>query len=198
MIYFLFFQNLRIEGEMYSFKFDNIPIAQKPYRTYFSNNGEIQRQITELLKYDIIRPSSSPYSSPALLVNKISDAPNHPTRLCIDYRKLNQKTVPEHTPIPLIEQIIDRLSQSKIYAILDVKNAYWHIPIDEKDRHKSSFVTQLGYYEWNRPPYGLKNAPSQFERIMKSVFTKHNIHYALNYFDDIIIHSKTYEEHIKH
>ncbi|UYV77009.1 hypothetical protein LAZ67_14002807, partial [Cordylochernes scorpioides] len=177
---------------------DNIPIAQKPYRTSFYNNAEIQKQITELLKYDIIRPSSSPYSSPALLVNKKSDNPNHPTRLCIDYRKLNQKTVPEHTPIPLIEQIIDRLSQSKIYTILDVKNAYWHIPIDEKDRHKTSFVTQLGCYEWNRLPYGLKNAPSQFERIMKSVFTKHNIHYALNYFDDIIIHSKTYEEHIKH
>ncbi|UYV84377.1 hypothetical protein LAZ67_X001970 [Cordylochernes scorpioides] len=177
---------------------DNIPIAQKPYRTSFYNNAEIQKQITELLKYDIIRPSSSPYSSPALLVNKKSDAPNHPTRLCIDYRKLNQKTVPEHTPIPLIEQIIDRLSQSKIYTILDVKNAYWHIPIDEKDRHKTSFVTQLGCYEWNRLPYGLKNAPSQFERIMKSVFTKHNIHYALYYFDDIIIHSKTYEEHIKH
>ncbi|UYV68139.1 hypothetical protein LAZ67_5003162, partial [Cordylochernes scorpioides] len=177
---------------------DNIPISQKPYRTYFYNNAEIQKQITELLKYDIIRPSSSPYSSPALLVNKKSDAPNHPTRLCIDYRKLNQKTVPEHTPIPLIEQIINRLSQSKIYTILDVKNAYWHIPIDEKDRHKTSFVTQLGCYEWNRLPYGLKNAPSQFERIMKSVFTKHNIHYALNYFDDIIIHSKTYEEHIKH
>ncbi|UYV60174.1 hypothetical protein LAZ67_1000219 [Cordylochernes scorpioides] len=177
---------------------DNIPIAQKPYRTSFYNNAEIQKQITELLKYDIIRPSSSPYSSPALLVNKKSDNPNHPTRLCIDYRKLNQKTVPEHTPIPLIEQIIDRLSQSKIYTILDVKNAYWHIPIDEKDKHKTSFVTQLGCYEWNRLPYGLKNAPSQFERIMKSVFTKHNIHYALNYFDDIIIHSKTYEEHIKH
>ncbi|UYV78462.1 hypothetical protein LAZ67_16001480, partial [Cordylochernes scorpioides] len=177
---------------------DNIPISQKPYRTSFYNNAEIQKQITELLKYDIIRPSSSPYSSPALLVNKKSDAPNHPTRLCIDYRKLNQKTVPEHTPIPLIEQIIDRLSQSKIYTILDVKNAYWHIPIDEKDRHKTSFVTQFGCYEWNRLPYGLKNAPSQFERIMKSVFTKHNIHYALNYFDDIIIHSKTYEEHIKH
>ncbi|UYV72011.1 hypothetical protein LAZ67_9001548, partial [Cordylochernes scorpioides] len=177
---------------------DNIPIAQKPYRTSFYNNAEIQKQITELLKYDIIRPSSSPYSSPALLVTKKSDAPNHPTRLCIDYRKLNQKTVPEHTPIPLIEQIIDRLSQSKIYTILDIKNAYWHIPIDEKDRHKTSFVTQLGCYEWNRLPYGLKNAPSQFERIMKSVFTKHNIQYALNYFDDIIIHSKTYEEHIKH
>ncbi|UYV75023.1 hypothetical protein LAZ67_12002130 [Cordylochernes scorpioides] len=151
---------------------DNIPIAQKPYRTSFYNNAEIQKQITELLKYDIIRPSSSPYSSPALLVNKKSDTPNHPTRLCIDYRKLNQKTVPEHTPIPLIEQIIDRLSQSKIYTILDVKNAYWHIPIDEKDRHKTSFVTQLGCYEWNRLPYGLKNAPSQFERIMKAPFNE--------------------------
>ncbi|UYV83047.1 hypothetical protein LAZ67_22001955 [Cordylochernes scorpioides] len=177
---------------------DNIPIAQKPYRTSFFNNTEIKKQIFELLKYDIIRPSSSPYSSPALLVTKKSDAPNHPTRLCIDYRKLNQKTVPEHTPIPLIEQIIDRLSQSKIYTILDVKNAYWHIPIDEKDKYKTSFVTQLGCYEWNRLPYGLKNAPSQFERIVKSIFTKHNIQYALNYFDDIIIHSKTYEEHIKH
>ncbi|UYV67878.1 K02A2.6-like [Cordylochernes scorpioides] len=177
---------------------DNIPIAQKPYRTPFYNNAKIQKQITELLKYDIIRPSSSPYSSPALLVNKKSDTPNHPTRLCIDYRKLNQKTVPEHTPIPLIEQIIDRLSKSKIYTILDVKNAYWHIPIDEKDKYKTSFVTQLGCYEWNRLSYGLKNVPSQFERIMKSIFTKHNIHYALNYFDDIIIHSKTYEEHIKH
>ncbi|UYV77382.1 hypothetical protein LAZ67_15000802 [Cordylochernes scorpioides] len=92
---------------------------------------------------------------------------NHPKRINPAYRKLNQKTVPEHTPIPLIEQIIDRLSQSKIYTILDVKNAYWHIPIDEKDRHKTSFVTQLGCYEWNRLPYGLKYAPSQFERIMK-------------------------------
>ncbi|UYV65483.1 hypothetical protein LAZ67_3004485 [Cordylochernes scorpioides] len=146
----------------------NILIAQKPYRTSFYNNAEIQKQITELLRYNNIRPLYSPYSSPALLVNKKSDAPNHPTRLCINYRKLNQKTVPEHTPIPLIEQIIDRLSQSKIYTILDVKNAYWHIPIDEKDRHKTSFVTQLGCYEWNRLPYGLKIAPSQFERIMKA------------------------------
>ncbi|UYV85121.1 K02A2.6-like [Cordylochernes scorpioides] len=128
---------------------------------------------------------------------KSINQPPYPCKICASHQLPNQ--IHFHRDCPLKNNNHPkRINPVKIYTILDVKNAYWHIPIDEKDRHKTSFVTQLGCYEWNRLPYGLKNAPSQFERIMKSVFTKHNIHYALNYFDDIFIHSKTYEEHIKH
>ncbi|UYV71045.1 hypothetical protein LAZ67_8001516, partial [Cordylochernes scorpioides] len=126
--------------------------------------------------------------SPQVLFSSIKKNPDHPTEPLEKLMLVSVDTQTESEPVVSCE-VFQRLSQSKINTIVDVKNAYWHIPIDEKDRHKTSFVTQLGCYEWNRLPYSLKNAPSQFERIMKSVLTKHNINYALNYFDNIIIHT---------
>ncbi|UYV83267.1 K02A2.6-like [Cordylochernes scorpioides] len=135
------------------------PIVQKPYRTSYANNTEINRQIHELLKYNIIRPSCSAYASPILLVQNKSNITGRPTRLCIDFRKLNLITKTENSPIPLLEEILDRLGNAKMFASLDIKHAYWHIPIAETHKGKTAFVCQQGCYEWNRMPYGLKNGP---------------------------------------
>ncbi|UYV83466.1 K02A2.6-like [Cordylochernes scorpioides] len=174
------------------------PIVQKPYRTSYANNTEINRQIHELLKYNIIRPSCSAYASPILLVQKKSDITGCPTRLCIDFRKLNLITKTENSPIPLIEEILDRLGNAKMFTSLDIKHAYWHIPIAETHKDKTAFVCQQGCYEWNRMPYGLKNGPSIFNRIIPNILQKFNIQYALNYFDDIIVFSKDFQEHLQH
>ncbi|UYV66067.1 K02A2.6-like [Cordylochernes scorpioides] len=176
------------------------PIVQKPYRTSYANNTEINRQIHELLKYNIIRPSCSAYASPILLVQKKSDITGHPTRLCIDFRKLNLITKTENSPIPLIEEILDRLGNAKMFTSLDIKHAYWHIPIAETHKDKTAFVCQQGCYEWNRMPYGLKNGPSIFNRIIPNILQKFNIQYALNYFDDIIVFSKDFQDlqHLDH
>ncbi|UYV75024.1 hypothetical protein LAZ67_12002131 [Cordylochernes scorpioides] len=96
------------------------PIVQKPYRTSYANNTEINRQIHELLKYNIIRPSCSAYASPILLVQKKSDITGRPTRLCIDFRKLNIIIKTENYPIPLIEEILDRLGNAKMFTSLDI------------------------------------------------------------------------------
>ncbi|UYV84643.1 K02A2.6-like [Cordylochernes scorpioides] len=132
------------------------PIVQKPYRTSYANNTEINRQIHELLKYNIIRPSCSSYASPILLVQKKSDITGRPTRLCIDFRKLNLITKTENCPIPLIEEILDRFGNAKMLTSLDIKHAYWHILIAETHKDKTAFVCQQGCYEWNRMSYGLK------------------------------------------
>ncbi|UYV61136.1 hypothetical protein LAZ67_1003545 [Cordylochernes scorpioides] len=142
--------------------------------------------------------SPSAYASPILLVQKKSDITGRPTRLCIDFRKLNLITKTENSPIPLIEEILDRLGNAKMFTSLDIKHAYWHIPIAETHKDKTAFVCQQGCYEWNRMPYGLKNGPSIFNRVIQNILQKVNIHYALNYFDDIIVFSKDFQEHLQH
>lgn len=118
--------------------------------------------------------------------------------MCIDYRALNAKTIKEYFPIPLIDECLDTLKDAAYFTKIDLKSGYWQIPIHKDDRHKTTFHTKRGAYEWNVMPFGLCNAPATFQRCMNEVFMRFNWKFFIVYFDDIVIFSKDIKEHLKH
>ena len=169
-----------------------IPIYVPRYRKSQYENDLIKAEITKLLEANIIRPSSSPWSSSVVLVPK----PHNEKRLCIDYRKVNAITIPDMFPLPRIQDILDSLSGSKWFTVFDLKSGYYQTFIDEKSIQKTAFTTADGHYEFIRTPFGLKNAPSQFSRFMQMLFG--NRKFISLYLDDLTIHSSSFEDHIKH
>ena len=156
----------------------------------------IDKQINEWLKDGIISRSDSPYSSCLHVVQRKSGKP----RVCVDYRNLNATSVLESYPIPHIQSMMDNLYGSKIFSVLDLKSAYFNVPILKKDRHKTAIIVKSGCYEFNYLPLGLKSAPATFMRF---------IHEALHsqapelkdhteiYLDDILIHTPDIDLHKK-
>lgn len=173
----------------------NIPINSKPYRS--TNHETINSEVQSLLLNNLIRPSYSPYASPVTLAFKKED--NAKTRFCIDYRKLNDKILPDKYPMPRIEDIIDRLHNSKCFSIFDIRSGFWHIKVRESDIPKTAFVTQNGHFEWLVMPFGLKNAPAIFQRTIRNMLEKYSLtNFCHNYMDDIIVFSPDSNTHINH
>ena len=107
------------------------------------------------------------------------------TRMCVDYRKVSLVTKSDREPIPRIDGIIDRLSNAKYFSCLDLTSGYWHLKINDVDAEKLAFTTNFGLYQWCRVPFGWKNSGSLFQRAIRQILNKHQVSYALNYFDDI-------------
>ncbi|PIK38608.1 Septin-8-A [Apostichopus japonicus] len=142
---------------------------------------------------DIIRPSCSPFASPVVLVRKKDGT----LRFCIDYRKLNAKTIKDAYALPRIEESLDALAGAKWFSSLDLKSGYWQIEVEEKEKYKTAFTHPFGFYECNRMPFGLTNAPATFQRLMEMCMGDLNLQQCLVYLDDIIIFSHTFEEHLE-
>ncbi|GFV36422.1 retrovirus-related Pol polyprotein from transposon 17.6 [Trichonephila clavipes] len=174
----------------------DLPISLRPYKNSQQESKEIQTQIEELLKAGFIRPSHSPYAAPVTLAYKKDEGKR--SRLCIDYRKLNEITRKDSTPVPLIDFVIDNLTHAKFFSTLDLTSGYWHIKIHEKDAEKLAFTTNFGLYKWLRLPFGWKNSPAVFQRTIRQILQKYQLTFDLNYFDDIIIFSQSWEEHLTH
>jgi len=168
------------------------PIFLQPYRKSLAERKVIQDEVDKMLKGKLIRPSRSPWSSPVVLVPKKDGT----KRFCIDYRKLNSVTKLDPYPVPRIDDLLDRLQGSKYFSTLDLKSGYWQIPLDEESIQKTAFTTPDGHYEFLRLPFGLKNAPAEFSRIMYSALG--DLPGVLVYLDDITIHSKSMEQHLEH
>ncbi|GBO46567.1 Retrovirus-related Pol polyprotein from transposon 17.6 [Araneus ventricosus] len=165
----------------------DIPINSSPRRFPFIKKEIINEQIEQWLKDKIIRPSTSEYSSPVVLVKKKDGS----SRLCIDYRRLNKITVREHFPLPLIDDLLDRLQSANIFTTLDLRNAFFHVDTDPSSKKYTSFVTDTGQYEFNKMSFGLTNSPSVFQRYIYNVFRdliKENV--AMIYLDDLVISSE--------
>lgn len=176
---------------------ENKFVAKKPYKCSFDNKKEIESQIRELLKVGLIEESYSPYAAPVLLVFKKDE--NKKSRLCIDYKELNKLIVPECQPFPRIEDLTVKAGNSKFFTKLDVNSAFWSIPVREKDRYKTAFVTHHGHWQWKSLPFGLKSSPAIFQRVLSSVLRKKGLDsFAVNYIDDILIFSDSYEDHLVH
>ncbi|CAF4226909.1 unnamed protein product [Rotaria sp. Silwood2] len=173
---------------------DHPPPTSKPYYTTRNKQEEMHKIVQELLYFGLIRPSYSPYAAPALLV------PKHDGnwRMVVDYKKLNNITIKDSHPLPKMEQAIQTLGGGyNFFSKLDMKSGFWQIPIEEKDRHKTAFITPEGLYEWNVLAQGLTNSPPSFQRIMADILSPCR-QFALVYIDDIVVYSRSFEEHLTH
>lgn len=151
----------------------------------------VRKHLQELLDAGVIRESESPFSSPIVVVRK----KNGQVRLCIDFRKLNLQTVKDAYALPKLEDTFTALSGSKWFSVLDLKSGYYQIEVDESDKPKTAFVCPLGFWEFNRMPQGVTNAPSTFQRLMEKCMGDMNLTEVVVFLDDLIIFSKTLEEH---
>ena len=141
-----------------------------------------------MLAIGVIRESTSPFSSNVVIVRKKDGT----IRFCIDCRKLNQRTEKDAYPIPRIDDTLHSLAGSKYFISVDLKSGYWQVELKETDKSKTAFqVGSLGFYECNRMPFGLCNAPSTFQRLMERCMGDLNLRDCLRYLDDIIVFSST-------
>ena len=154
---------------------------------------EVRQHLKEMLDAGAIRESQSPFSSNVVLVRKKDGS----LRFCIDYRKLNNRTVKDAYYLPRIEETIDTLSGSKYFSKLDLRSGYWQVGVKESDKMKTAFsVGPLGFFECNRMAFGLCNAQASFQRLMERCMGELHLRECLIYLDDIIIFSKTFDEHL--
>ncbi|UYV79055.1 K02A2.6-like, partial [Cordylochernes scorpioides] len=172
---------------------DAKPIKHKPYRVSAKERDIIKEQIDEMLTEGIIRPSSSPWSFPVILVKKRDGK----YRFCVDYRKLNNVTVKDVYPIPRIDEVMDTLQGSTHFSAIDLRSGYWQVEVEERDKEKKAFTTAHGLYEFNVMPFGLCNAPATFERNMENMLGNLRWQICLCYLDDVIIYSPDFPTHLK-
>ena len=173
---------------------DHPPVRVPPRRVPAHCRTEVERQLTEMLDRNIIRVSSSPWLAPAVYVPKKSGE----VRICIDYRELNKQTVKDAYPLPLPDEVQDRLSGSKVFSKLDLHSGYWQLPVKEEDCLKTAFCPGpgMGLYEFCRMPFGVTGGPSSFQRLMDKVL--HGLSFATSYIDDVLVHSPNMKCHLQH
>ncbi|CAH2216071.1 jg26524, partial [Pararge aegeria aegeria] len=169
---------------------DNKPIIYRPYRLSHHEREQVRETIDELLLNDIIQESKSDYASPILMVKKKTGE----QRLCVDFRALNNKTIKDRFPLPLIEDQISNLSGNCFFTTLDLASGYYQIPMAKESQHLTGFVTPDGHFEFKRMPFGLANAPAVFQRMINKILGNRRFEYALAYLDDVLIPSKSIDE----
>ncbi len=173
---------------------DARPPAMAPYRMAPPELEELRKQLKELLDAGHIRPSKSPYGAPVLFQKKHDGS----LRMCIDYRALNKLTVKNKYPIPLIADLFDRLGGAQWFTKLDLRSGYYQVRIAEGDESKTACVTRYGSYEFLVMPFGLTNAPATFCTLMNKVLHPFLDHFVVVYLDDIVVYSRSLEEHVEH
>lgn len=179
---------------------DNEPVYSKAYPYPVSVTEFVNKEIESMLKMGIIRPSRSPFNNPLWVVDKKGqdELGNRNHRLVHDFRKLNDKTIDDKYPIPDITTLLSNLGKAKFYTTLDLKSGFHQIELAEEDREKTAFSVNNGKYEFCRLPFGLKNAPSIFQRAIDDVLRENIGKYLGVYIDDVIIYSESEEEHVRH
>ena len=145
-----------------------------------------------MIEHEIIEPSQSSWSSPIVMVPK----PDGTLRFCIEYRKVNAETKTDSYPIPRLEDCIDRVGNSAFVSKIDLLKGYWQVPLTDRAKEISAFVTPDGLYQCKTMPLGMKNAPATFQRMMSQVIA--GLENCVVYIDDILVYSDSWEDHLKH
>ena len=168
---------------------DAKPVRQPPYRMNPQRAEMVKQEVKYMLDNNLIEPSDSPWSSPVVLVKK----ENGQHRLCFDYRRVNNLTIPDNFPLPRIEDCIDRVGKAKYISKLDLMKGYWQVPLAKEARKVSAFITPDGLFECKVMPFGMRNAASTFQRLMWLV--TRDLEGCIVYLDDILIFSSDWEDH---
>ena len=169
------------------------PVKQYAYKVSPNMGKEQKKFVDDMLKKGVIRISlGSPWASPVVCVPKADGS----LRFCTDFRRLNALTKADVFPIPRQDDVTDRMLGCKWFSKLDLKDAFHQVPVKKEDQSKTAFICQGQLYEYLKMPFGLKNSPACFQRNIQNVIG--DCEYAMPYLDDIIVHSRTKEEHIVH
>lgn len=170
------------------------PIKQRYYPVSVPMQGHIDKELDAMLKLGVIERSKSAWSSPILLIKKKDST----YRFCVDFRKVNKVTEKDAYPLPYVSAILDRLRGAKFITSLDVKTAYWQIPMDEESKQYTAFtIPGRGLFQFTRMPFGLHNAPATWQRLIDQVLGPDLEPYVFVYLDDIIIFADTFEKHLE-
>ena len=172
---------------------DAHPIKQRPRRVPVHMNEEIDKQLENMLKENVIQPSTSPWASSIVMVKK-KDGSN---RFCVDYRKLNDITIKDAYPLPRVDESLDQLTGSKWFSCLGLNSGYWQVETDPTDREKTAFTSRRGLFEFTVMPFGLCNAPATFERLMETILAGLHWEVCLIYLDDVIVTGKSFEDMVR-
>ncbi|PVD32442.1 hypothetical protein C0Q70_07878 [Pomacea canaliculata] len=164
-------------------------ITERPRPIPPQDLEEVRQHVQQLLHARIIKPSTTSFASPIVLVRK-----NRALRMCVDYRRVNARTVRNSYSLPKIEQLFLTLSGAKVFTSIDLSKAYYQVPLSEQAKKISAFTTPFGLYEFHRLPFGLVNAPMTFQRLMDCCLSDMNLAELIIFLDDILIHGNNLQQ----
>ena len=169
------------------------PIRLSPYRVPQMYRGWMREELDRMSEDGIIEESVSPWGAPVVLVKKKDGS----LRFCIDYRRLNEKTDLDAYPMPRIEELIDGLGGAQYLTTIDLARGYWQVPMADKAKELTVFVTPYGLFQFKVMPFGLNGAPAMFQRLMDRVIQGMS-EYTVAYLDDLVVNSATWKDHLEH
>lgn len=169
---------------------DSKPIKQKFYRLHPEKRKFLDAEVKFMLENDMAEPSCSSWASPCLLVPKSDNTP----RFCSDFRKVNSVTKPDCFPLPRVEDCVDQVGSAKFVSKFDLLKGYWQVPLSERARDIAAFITSTGLYSYSVMPFGLRNAPATFQRLMNRVVG--DLEGCSVYLDDVVIYSDDWDVHL--
>jgi hypothetical protein len=170
------------------------PIAQAPYNMGPKELVELKEQLDELEQKGFIQESISPWGTPVIFVDKRDGG----RIMCGDYRNLNNVTIKNKYPLPIIQDLFDQVRGAGVFSKIDLRSGYHQIKIKKEDVPKTAFVSRYGHHEYLVVPFGLTNAPAIFMNLMNKIFMPYLDKFVIVFIDDILIYSKDKEEHAKH
>ncbi|KAL0157149.1 hypothetical protein M9458_048395, partial [Cirrhinus mrigala] len=170
---------------------DDKPFRERSRRLAPADIEDVRRHLKDLMAAGIVKESRSPYASPIVVVRK----KNGDVRMCVDYRTLNSRTIPDQYVTPRIEDALDSMAGSKWFSVLDLRSGYYQIAMAEEDKEKTAFICPLGFFQFERMPQGVTGAPATFQRLMERAMGDMHLLEAIVYLDDIIVFGQTLEQH---